>query len=351
MAELRGRLIEVVGSGNWPLLEPLPVTRFLGGAFGVSNVSAYRVLSELAGQGLLWRAPNGRYFQAGARKLLDRPLPVACLFRRLERWSELSRHLLEGADAACGDLERALLLVHDRALFHQSDPDAPTREGTDAELHRNLEDFLNLYGERTHGILLDELWPDRILTKFRGKLHNAVMLHRRTSLGFLGCVSPDFSAVARMVLAHTNSRGFDRMLLLLPSNDYEPARQMAQAIELAAGWRAGFLTEEIFHPSDTFARRLGATLGSLKTKERLLLVATEDNLAVSVLEILRQKTVNPPWPHGLLSTMGTRIAQEKQISCVVNDFRKMGELATRMAISGELGKACLPPDFFQGVTT
>ncbi len=100
VAELRGRLMEIVGSCNWPLLEPLPVTRFLGAAFGVSNVSAYRVLSELAGQGLLWRAPNGRYFQAGARRLLDRPLPVACLFRRLERWSELSRHLLEGAELA-----------------------------------------------------------------------------------------------------------------------------------------------------------------------------------------------------------------------------------------------------------
>jgi len=48
VSALRKQLHNLCRAGNWPLLEPLPGTRFLGGSFGISNVSAFRVLNELS---------------------------------------------------------------------------------------------------------------------------------------------------------------------------------------------------------------------------------------------------------------------------------------------------------------
>ena len=82
---LRESLIEISRSNRWPLLEALPVTRFLGKSYGISNVSAFRVLNDLSDSGQLWRAANGRYFLPAARRLLEKPAMVACLIRRLEK--------------------------------------------------------------------------------------------------------------------------------------------------------------------------------------------------------------------------------------------------------------------------
>lgn len=328
---LRGRLREISVDSQWPLLEPVPVTRFLGKNFGVSNVSAYRVLSELAAQGLLWRAPNGRYFRPEARRLLERPSPVACLFRRLESWTEVSRLIMQGADDACGELERALLLVHDRALFRQSDPIGLTTIGGDQELMRNLDDFLHLYGERTHGILLDELWPDRVLTRFKTRLQRAVVLHRSTKLKSAGCVTMDFRAAADLVLERAAARRFDRLMVVLPFAGYSASEEMAAALREKGGSRR--VTVEYFHPQARFRARLSS---ASRKSGKLLLVATEDNTASRILDLIRAAPRDSQRSPGLLSTMGTRVALERGITCVVTDFRAMGEIATRMAIQGPL---------------
>ncbi len=83
--------------------QPLPTTRELGAELGVANTTVFRALRRLTEEGTIWQQPgSGRYFPAGARLLLDRPKPVACLIRRLELGSELYRELLEGISAGCG---------------------------------------------------------------------------------------------------------------------------------------------------------------------------------------------------------------------------------------------------------
>ena len=88
----------------------------------------------MAAEGVVWRAPNGRYFRVEARRLMERPHPVACLLRRLERWTEVGRLTMQGVDEACGAMDRALLLVHDRAFYRQAEATSPTKTGSDAAL-------------------------------------------------------------------------------------------------------------------------------------------------------------------------------------------------------------------------
>jgi len=347
VAALRAEIRRLAAAGSWPILDPLPVTRFLGSAFQVSNVSAFRVLNKLSESGHLWRSASGRYYLPEARRLLDKPAPVACLLRRLERWTEVGRAIMQGVDEACGDSERAMLLMHDRVLFRQADATAPTAIGSDGELHRTMEDFLRVHSERIGGMILDELWPDRVLAKFRGALCSGVMVYRRTKLPFLGCVSADADGAARLVLDHAKRGRFKKISILMPFRGYQPSDEMAEALLHAA--EGSFPRPAVVFMDSIRARR--AMVGALRTQDgRRLLVATEDNAAVSALDELGKAGIDVPSRAGLLSTMGSRIAADRSITMAGFDFRLMGAEAARMAIGGTLRQITLPPVFCPGCT-
>ena len=345
---LREQLHALCRAGRWPLLEPLPVTRFLGDSFGISNVSAFRVLNELSKSGLLWRARSGRYFLPEARRLLEKPAPVACLLRRLERWTEVGRAIMQGVDEACGDSERAMLLMHDRVLFRQTDPIAPTAIGSDEDLRRTMEDFLRVHSERIGGMILDELWPDSVLAKFRKDLRSGVMVYRRTRLPFLGCVSADVDAAARLVLDHARRNHFERISILLPFRGYQPSEEMAEAL---ADAMAGSFPKPTVVCMGSMKARVAMFTSLRRQRGRTLLVATEDNAAVAALDDLAAAGIDVPRRAGLLSTMGSRIAADRAITTAGFDFRLMGAEAARMAIGGALRHLTLPPAFSPGCTT
>lgn len=336
VSALRACLLSISGDEERPLLEPLPVTRDLGQRFGVSNVSAFRVLAELRERGLLWQADNGRYYRPAARRLIEKPKPVACLLRQLQAWSEVGREILQGADEACGTMDRAILLVHDRALYQQANPTSPTTTASKEILAECLEDFLLLHGERTSGILLDELWPDDVLTAFRQRLRNAVVLYRSTRLKWAGNVLPDLDAAAGIVLDRAAASECDALRILHPAFSYEPAEQMAEAI-LRRAKTAGIKATRTPFPM----RGLESTVrAGVKAKE--LWVATEDNLACAIRDAFtRFPAASPP----LLSTMGSPIAIQNGIPCVSIDYRQLGHEAARMAISGQPARLRIKPVF------
>lgn len=348
VAGLKASLLELCRKGKWPLLEPLPVTRFLGESFGVSNVSAYRVLSALCATGQLWRAPNGRYFLPGAQRLLEKPAPIACLFRRLERWTEVGREVMRGVDEGCGELERAMLLVHDRVLFHQSNPISPTATGSRRELHQAMEDFLTVHAERISGIVLDEIWPDRALAEFSGRLRSAVVVYRRTKLPFLGSVAADTASAARLAVEHAGDRGFERLALVLPFRGYVPSDEMAEAVRERV--RGRFPEPDTYYTHSAPAmRQLVAAVR--RQRRRILLVGTEDNATSAALQALALAGIRVPDRVGVLSAMGSRIALENGITSAGFDFRRMGQEAVRMAASGRLRELRLPAALTAGTTT
>lgn len=347
VAALRECLVELIRTNRWPLLEALPVTRFLGDSFGISNVSAFRVLNELSDAGHLWKAANRRFYLPGARRFLDKPAPLACLLRRLERWTEVGRSIMQGVDYACGDAGHAMLLVHDRILFRQADPISPTAIGPDEELRQTMEDFLRVHSERIDGVILDELWPDRVLAKFKKDLRAGVVVYRHTKLAFLGCISADVDSAARLAVDHAERHRFEKIVILLPFRGYQPSDEMAHALQAAA--------------KDRFAKTPAVTLdspaahkalltGLRKERRRTLLVATEDNAAVAVFDALQQAGIKIPERVGILSTMGSSIVTDRSISSAGFDFQLMGAEAARMAVGGSLRHVNLPPVFTPGAT-
>jgi DNA-binding LacI/PurR family transcriptional regulator len=87
-----------------------------------------------------------------------------------------------------------------------------------------------------------------------------------------------------------------------------------------------------------------------KEQRRTLLVTTEDNGAVAVLDALLHASIDVPERVGLLSTMGSRIVSDRSITAAGFDFRLMGAEAARMAICGTLQHIQLPAAFFPSKT-
>jgi len=347
VAELRESLLAICRTSRWPMLEPLPVTRFLGESFGISNVSAFRVLNAFSKSGQLWRAPNGRYFLPGAKRLLDKPLPIACLLRRLERWSEVGREIMLGVDKGCGDLERAMLLVHDRVLFRQAESMQPATVGSDRKLRQCMEDFLLVHSERIGGIILDELWPDRLLATFKKSIPQGVVLYRKTQLPFLGNVAADAEGAARMVVTYALENRFAGLCVLRPFRGYEPSDEMVDALLQAAKGHFPKPKVASMTSQDAYQRMLFA---ARKAKRRSLVVATEDNAAAVALDNLLSLDFDIPGEIGILSTMGSRIATDRAITSIGFDFRKIGSESVQMLVDGQLRHITIPPVRFIGTT-
>lgn len=344
---LRESLTEICRAKEWPLLEPMPVTRFLGKSYRISNVSAFRILNELSDSGQLWRAANGRYFLPEARRLLEKPAMLACLIRRLEHWTQVGREIMLGVDEACGELERAMLLVHDRVLFRQTDPTALALSGSDSEIQQTMEDFLLVHSERIQGVVLDELWPESVLARFEKRIQHGVVLYRSTNLPFLGSVSADAQSAARMVFNHAAQNEFTKLAVLLPFRGYQPSEEMLHALKV--------VTKGHFEMIPVFTLDSPSVLydlidGLRKESRKTLLVATEDNAAVAVLDALRQAGMDIPRRVGLVTTMGSRIALDRSMTSAGFDFRLMGAEAARMAINGPLQHLKLPATFSHGST-
>lgn len=348
VSALRDFLARLAASKSWPILSAVPPTRELGERFEVSNVSAFRVLGELRDRGLFWQATNGRYYLPAARRLMEKPLPVACLFRRLQSWTEVSREILQGADDECGATDRALLLVHDRALFHQANPTSRATSASREMLTESLDDFLQLHGERTSGVLLDELWPDDVLAEFADRLSCAVVLYRRTLLPFLGSVTADTSSAAELVLELAAHRNDGEILMVSPVSEYLPSSEMAASIKRAST-RRGIPCADPFDFGPSLHQYLAAILG--KKKSSLLIVATEDNTAVGVLSILRQAGWRDPARVGLVSTMGSRIALEAGITATKFDFQDMGRQAVQATTEPAPARINIKPSMVCAKTT
>jgi len=343
---LRDRLRQL--DDRWPLLEPLPVTRFLGQSFGISNVSAHRVLARLATANVIWRAPNGRYFRTEARRLIERPPPVACLLRRLERWTEVGRRIMQGVDEACGAMDRALLLVHDRALYRQAEATSPTETGSDAALTTSLEDFLVLHGQGSAGVLFDELWPDRVLAGFRSRLRHGVVLYRSTKLRWLGQVTVDARRTAQLVIDHAKQRGFQSILTVYPDYGYQPAEEAGAAVAAACKAHRVPHRRVAFRSSTQLDMILRARTGS---GQRTLIVATEDNLALQIDQFRLALKPTRRNSTGLLSTMGTRLVRDRGITSVGADFHALGAAAARLAVEGRAARIAVRPELAPGETT
>jgi DNA-binding LacI/PurR family transcriptional regulator len=337
--------------GGLPADRPLPTTRELGTRFGLANTTVFRVLREMAGAGEIWQHPtNGRYFPPGARALLDRPKPVACLIRRLELGSELYRELLEGVSAGCGEGQRTMLLWHDELLVNHPDPQRPPRFASAAQQRAILEEFLDRHGDAAGGFLLDHVWSDDALRTHAERLQPAVMLFRTCDVPGVSNIAVDLRAGALKALAHLLGRGFDHIIFVEPFGGDPAVVEFGHAIGKAAAELG--CANRLSTTVATTPRERSALIDRLaRSTRRNALLCPEDNVALLLTAALREAGLRVPDKTGVLSVMGTDFAAKAGLSCLRYDFRALGRMAVEALGRSQLIRYVFSPEFLNGTTT
>jgi DNA-binding LacI/PurR family transcriptional regulator len=334
-----------------PAHQPLPTTRELGERFGTANTTVFRILRTMAAAGEIWQHPtNGRYYAPGARFLLDRPKPVACLIRRLELASELYRELLEGISAGTGERQRTMLLWHDERLVNHPDPHEPPVFASTTEQREILTEFLARHGEAAGGFVLDHVWNDEALSAHAARLQPSVVLFRSCSIEGIGNVAVDFLAGGLKALAHLMERGFDHIIFIEPFADDPAVTEFSTALARAAAELD--CTDRLSSCRAGTPRERVALIDRLRhTSPRNALLCPEDNIAVLLLEEARAASFRCPEQFGVLSVMGTDVATKSGLSCLRYDFRAVGRLAVEALASDQVVRRALPPKLVSGNTT
>lgn len=310
----------------------LPPTRELAATYGVNHTSVFRQLRRLEEAGLLWQAASGRFYFREARFLVEKPKPVACLFRRIEAWSFLYQELMEGIAEECERRHLASLLWHENTLVRHLDPGRPPRFSPPGRQRESLDRFVERYGGEIGGVILDHIWGDSAVRSLAGALRRpAVVLCRPGPEGF-PAVLPDFQAGAALALAHLEAAGYGRVHVVNPfpgdpSIDYA-LRCFQAAVESGGGRpRVGPVLS-----GGTPVERRRIVQRLRRQGVRTALVFPEDNNAALFLREGRAAGLDCPRSVGLVSIQGTRAAGIAGLTHTRTSYAALGRRAVELSL-------------------
>ena len=333
-----------------PPSEPVPPSRELAERFGVNHTSIFRRLQERVDAGTLWKAESGRFYFPEARLLVERPRPVACLFRRIENWSRLYQEIMEGVAIECEARGLASLLWHDEALVRHADPGRAPVFAPAKGQKESLQRMVDRYGGEISGLILDHLWRDEALSILPDHLARSAVVVGREA-GSRSAVFPDFAAAASLALSHLFAQGYERVIPVEPfagDQGIDHARNgltrhiRRAGLERAVGPVASGETPQARARLIRDLARRGVRTG---------LIFLEDNNALQFLAESRAAGLDCPRRVGLVALQGTRAAESSGLTRIRIDYTALGRIA--VATSLQIGDSDSVPEpvLLPGATT
>lgn len=333
-------------------LKPLPATRALGERFGVSHGTAFRLLGRLEKEGKVWRHANGRFYPALAGRVLGRAKPLAVMLRRMQTWSSLCREVMEGFTDECGERDRPVLWFHNKTLLTQESSEGGVRIASARAQRAMLEEFRLFHGDTLGGVLFDEVWRDEAIRGVFPEELPMVSFSRPSRLPEVGGVVADFRAGALLAISHLLASGFEKIVLIDPLPDYEPAavflriaREVYHEVAGTALPKSQFVALHDAEARKDFLRKLS------EGKTRFGLICPEDNLSLALAAGLRTARGGLARRHGLVSVMGTSVIAPGDVTCVRYDFSGMGRAAAEMLCAGKTSLRQFAPRLDAGDST
>lgn len=329
------------------LEKPLPTTRALGEKFSISNSTSFRMLELAEKEGLLWRKPNGRFYPRRAQSLLERPKPIACLFRQLQGWSAMSRGIMEGICDACGEAGTAVMLWPDANLVRHDNPALPPIIADARQQRTILETFLRRYGDTIGGIIWDHDWEDSVIEQLHLKIPS-VMAGRRSELASVGSVSLDYVPASIESTGWLLARGYESIQLIEPFPNEPAIAQTLLAFEAAL--RKLSVKSASIHPVHSPEQRAKWITRLTKSDQRIALICPEDNVAVELQSLLRSQSI-PVSRIGIFSAQGSALAIERNLTRLSCDYRKIGRGCIDQLRRQETTATLLPTTVIGGGST
>lgn len=318
-----------------PVTEPVPPSRELAERYGVNHTSVFRQLQRLEEEGVLWQAASGRFYFSEARFLVEKPKPVACLFRTIETWSFLYQELMEGIADECERRGLASLLWHENTLVRHSEPGQPPRFSEAATQQSSLRRFADRYGGEIGGVIADHIWGDRALLALADELARPAVVLCRPGPGNLPSSAPDFRTAASQSLTHLFAMGYEHIYPVHPFTG-DPSVDYALRCFEAAAESTGIL--KLTGPklcADTPATRRQIIQTLSRRGQRAGLVFLEDNNAALFLQECRAAGLDCPRDIGILSLQGTRAAELARLTHTRTAYTALGKRAVELSLGLE----------------
>ena len=303
----------------------LPPVRKLSESLDLHPSTIFRLLRDLAAEGVVWQSFSGRFYPASARKHRVRGLPVYFIGRELWNWSRLYQEILDGVSEVCAANGSPLILLSSPSLVRQADPALPPVFASPKTQKKELAALLPAIARKAGGIILDHLWCEPALSQLELLATPKLQLLHGTR-GNIPVASPEIHWAASSTREYLLNEKIDDIDLVIP---FRGDKAIDAAVEAIRAALAGLPFREVL-----FAELNGElqTLLTKPTGRRRCLVCAEDNTA----SLLLQQIVALGTTGNHITLFGTQ--GTGQLSAPARrlrvDYRRLGRAAASQLLHG-----------------
>lgn len=306
----------------------LPTLGVLGEKFQLHASTIFRLLRDMAAEGVVWQSPAGKFFPLSAQRNTLRGAPLCFIGRETWQWSLLYQEILEGVSEVCSANASPLILLSSRSLVRQEAAVVAPQFASSRSQAADLACLASAVPRGGAGFLFDHLWSEKALGKTKWPGGERIQLLHGTGR-HAGVLSPDYSACAKMAADFASERRLKKITLVIPFVG-DPAIDIALS-ELRRAFTTFSLAE--FHYTEI--ARDDHSFRKLTSRSDLLL-CPEDNVACDLANRLSLLPINQR--PVLLGTQGTGVLHAPNIRLRI-DYRRLGRAAASRILHG---MACSP---------
>ena len=287
--ELR-RLVSLLSDDS-----PLPTMQELGKRCDLHPSTMFRMLKDLANEGIVWQSPLGKFYAAGARKHILKGAPLCFIGREMWPWFGLYEKILDGVSEVCMANGSPFILFSAPSLVRQSDPTSPPEFASPESQQKELAALLGSVPRGCGGFILDHLWSGDVLASASFPGGERIQLLAGSDQG-PRVIAPDYQAGARLVREHLQEQNFQQAVLILPFAGDSAIEATNQALREEL---MGFPLHEV-----PFSE-LGKVIRHIKAspKKKTCLLCSEGNTALAVSAHLAGSSCSKTT--ALIATQGT----------------------------------------------
>ena len=312
--EARERLAEMAASTDSN--ECLPTLAVLSGELNLHGSTIFRILQDMAVEGVVWQSPSGRFYPAAARAGQVRGKPLCFIGREMCHWSRLYQEILSGVSEASSANAGSFVLCSAPSLLRQADSLQPPQFASLDTQRRELDSILKNAPRGCCGFLFDHMWAPEVIESSSCPNGARLQLLRSASLGI------DQKHGARLVRGMIDRSAFAGVILVVPFRG-DPV--IDESLDFVEEQLQGRIVRRMDFP---MAARQVATLCA----KGFAFLCPEDNMSQDLAEkIAPHHKSGEVFP--LIATQGTGILSAP-VSRLRYDFRRLGRSAASALLNG-----------------
>jgi hypothetical protein len=296
--------------------ECLPTLAVLSGELNLHGSTIFRILQDMAVEGVVWQSPSGRFYPAAARAGQVRGKPLCFIGREMCHWSRLYQEILSGVSEASSANAGSFVLCSAPSLLRQADSLQPPQFASLDTQRRELDSILKNAPRGCCGFLFDHMWAPEVIESSSCPNGARLQLLRSASLGI------DQKHGARLVRGMIDRSAFAGVILVVPFRG-DPV--IDESLDFVEEQLQGRIVRRMDFP---MAARQVATLCA----KGFAFLCPEDNMSQDLAEkIAPHHKSGEVFP--LIATQGTGILSAP-VSRLRYDFRRLGRSAASALLNG-----------------